>query len=252
LRFRTDPLERRLRKCLALADEMRGTDLRHVRDGQLEELLKVLRRNADASTPPNLMTLPPPGWIGRMLFRQSAALFTRKDNGPNCGPDGRSALDRMSAAYRFARGTGRVPRLHVKMPEATFEDAERPRGPVPMEAEAVLERYYQVKVGSLQFCGAASFGLPFWEGFEALALTFPLALWVARTMADRPRDEAIATALTIVDDHIGFNRVLGSATAAERAYPGAEGRTGQVDRLVQSIGLGPGAGLESNDASGQV
>jgi hypothetical protein len=123
-----------------------------------------------------------------------------------------------------------VPRLHVKMPDATFEEAERPRGPVPMEAEAVLERYYQIKVGSLQFCGAASFGLPFWEGLEALILTFPIVLWVARTMVGRPRHEAIATALTLVDDHVGFNRVLGSAR--QRLCVQILARRGELAKLI--------------------
>jgi hypothetical protein len=67
-----------------------------------------------------------------------------------------------------------------------------------------------LSLGSLQFCGAASFGLPFWEGFEVLALTLPLVLWVARMHRDRPRHEAVRHALTVVDDHIGFNRVLGT------------------------------------------
>ena len=59
--------------------------------------------------------------------------------------------------------------MHRLIPETTFEQAEEPRGPLKNEAEEVLERYYTIKIGSLQFCGAASFGLPFWEGFESLA-----------------------------------------------------------------------------------
>ena len=98
------------------------------------------------------------------------------------------------------------------------------------DAEQVLERYYAIKVGSLQFCGAASFGLPFWEGFEMLALTLPLVLWVSRLYRDRPREEAVVNALTVVDDHIGFNRVL--ASLRQRLSFRILARSGELSRLI--------------------
>ncbi len=230
LRQRSDPLERRLRKCLRFAEEMRKTELRHLSGDQFADLVKVLRANADSSTSPNLMTLPSPGWAGRVLFRQAAALYTRKDNGPERGPDGRGFGARLTAALRFAHGQGRVPRMHAAVPEFSFEDSERPRGPLPLEAEAVLERYYQTKTGSLQFCGPASFGVPFWEGFEALVVTFPVVLWLSRAWKDLSREEAVRRSLTVVDDHFGFNRVLG--TARQRLSFQILARTGELAKLV--------------------
>jgi lysine-N-methylase len=230
LRNRREPLERRLRKCLALADQMRKAKLKHVQDARLGDLLSVLQKSADTETPDNLMKVPAPGWIGRVLFRQAAALFTRKDHGPKRGAARHGAMARLGAAWRFARGTGRVPRMHDGLPETTFEEVEKPRGPLPLEAEAILERYYTIKVGSLQFCGAACFGMPFWEGFELLALTYPLLLWVSRMYRDIPREEAIMKALTIVDDHFGFNRIL--ASRRQRASFRTLTRQGELPRLI--------------------
>jgi lysine-N-methylase len=227
---RRDPVERRLRKCLALAAEMRRARLEGVGGERLGELLGLLRAAVDADTPANLMTLPPPGWVGRILFRQAVALFTRKDHGPSQGLAGRGRTALLAAALRFARGRGPVPRLHRLIPARTFAQVEEPRGPLPAEAEEVLERYYHVKVGSLQFCGPASFGMPFWEGFEALAVTFPVVLWVARALADRPRDEAVMQALTVVDDHVGFNRLL--ARARQRLSFRILARSGELSRLI--------------------
>ena len=116
------------------------------------------------------------------------------------------------------------------MPEADFNQAERPRGPLSRSADELLERYYTIKVGSLQFCGPASFGLPFWEGFELLAHTLPVILWVARLHPDGPTDENLTLALTIVDDHIGFNRVL--ASYRQRASFAILARSGQLSRLI--------------------
>jgi lysine-N-methylase len=120
--------------------------------------------------------------------------------------------------------------MHRGLPETTFEQLEVPLGPLPAAAEEILERYYTMKVGSLQFCGAASFGLPAWEGFEDLALTFPILLWVARMFRDVPREEAVTKALTVVDDHVGFNRVL--ATFRQRLGFQILARRGELARLI--------------------
>jgi lysine-N-methylase len=227
---RRDPIERRLRKCLNLAGQMRKSKLAEVKGARLTELLQLLGSAADAETPANPMLIPPPGWIGRVLFRQAAALFTRKDHGPNRGVAGRGRLALLGAATRFALGKGPIPRMHRGLPETTFEEVEQPRGPLPEEAERILERYYTIKVGSLQFCGAASFGLPFWEGFETLALTLPLILWVARMYRDVSREQAVTNALTVVDDHVGFNRVL--ASIRQRLGFTILSRTGELARLI--------------------
>jgi lysine-N-methylase len=230
LRNRRDPMERRLRKCLAFAEAMRSLKLRCLDGKQLRDLLDVLAGTADQETPANPLQVPRPSWVGRVLFRQAAALFTRKDHGPKRGLPGRGRVALFRAACRFTRGRGMVPRMHQHIPAVTFEEMETPCGSMPGEAEEVLERYYTLKVGSLQFCGAASFGLPFWEGFESLALTLPIVLWLSRAFRDRPRHQAIVEALTIVDDHVGFNPVL--ATRRQRLSFRILARRGELTRLI--------------------
>ena len=230
LRNRSDPMERRLRLCLGVAAEMRKARLEQVEGARLSELLKIVRTTVAGSMPVNLMTVPPPGWMGRILFRQAVALYTRKDHGPNRGVAGQGRLALLLSAWRFGRGRGAVPRMHNWIPETTFGEVEKPRGPIPMEVEKLLERYYTFKVGALQFCGAASFGLPFWEGFESLALTFPILHWVARTFTEGSREEAFLKALSIVDDHFGFNKVL--ATTRQRVSFRILAWTGELSKLI--------------------
>jgi len=230
LRNRRDPVERRLRKCLHFAAEVRQLRLNDVDAARRGELFDVMGGVADAETPADPLSLPKPGWVGRVLFRQAAAVLTRKDHGPNRGPDIRNRLSLIGAAIRFARGGGRVPRLHGVLPEATFAQAEEPRGPLPEAAERLLERYYLMKVGSTQFFGAAMFGLRFWEGFELLALTLPVILWTSRLFRDVPREQAVETALTVVDDHISFKRIL--ATLRQRVSFRILSSTGELARLI--------------------
>ncbi len=230
LRNRRDPMERRLRKCLALSQSLRELSLKRLEARQMRDVIDVMAGSADQDTPANPMTVPAPGWIGRMLFRQAAALYTRKDHGPKRGLPGRGRAALFRAACRFTRGRGPLPRMHQEIPEVSFEDLETPRGPLPAEAEDILERYYTLKVGAFQFCGAASFGMPFWEGFEALALTYPILMWLSRAYTDRPRQGAITQALTIVDDHVGFNPVL--ATRRQRLSFRILARRGELARLI--------------------
>ena len=82
----------------------------------------------------------------------------------------------------------------------------------------------------MQFCGAANLRLPVWEGLEVLALTFPILMWVARAMRGLPPAEAVTRALTIVDDHFGFNPVLG--TLRQRLSFRILSATGQLPRLI--------------------
>jgi lysine-N-methylase len=122
-----------------------------------------------------------------------------------------SDLALLRAAWRFALGSGKVPQLHAALPVASFEQLEAPLGPLPVEAEAVLERYYLTKLEALQFCGPANFGFPLWTGLSSLALTLPAVLWLARAFsaAAMPPVEAVTRAVRIVDHNFGYHPQLG-------------------------------------------
>jgi lysine-N-methylase len=230
LRNPKDRMERRLRKCLALAELCKQARLDHIKGKRFDELMQLLALSLEDQVPIEPSALPPPSWVGRVLFRLAVAIFTRKDHGPDSGlaRQGRRAL--LGAAWRFAVGRGSVPRMHRKIPETTFEQVETAAGPLPADVEAILERYYTIKVESLQFCGAANLRLPVWEGLEVLSLTFPMLMWVMRTMRDLPPAVAVTRALTIVDDHFGFNPVLG--TLRQRLSFRILSATGQFQRLI--------------------
>lgn len=211
------PIERRWRKVLtlaALADGLKfdggGKPAKAVTGGRLSEMFHVLSEAAEEETPP-AAGLPRPGRAARLVFRQVLAVYARKDHGAERGTAQRSPLGRVAAAVRFARGAGRVPRLHALLPEVSFEAGEETFGPLPEESDALLARYYRLKVQSLQFCGPTNFGVPFWDGLRSLALTFPVVMWLARVFAagGAARPAAVERAVRVADDNFGFNRLLG-------------------------------------------
>ena len=215
-----EPLERRWRKVLGLIGLCRGLQFDGGRDpkkmvtgGRLSEMIHVLAQAVDEEVPKTADEVPKPGWVGRMVFRPILALYVRKDHGAEKGTAQRGPVSRLRAAMTFARGKGQVPKVNAVIPDATFAAAEQPAGPLGQDAEALLTRYYRMKVEALQFCGAANFGFPFWDGLESLAFTFPAILWLSRvlTSGGMPREDAILQSLRIVDDNFGFNKLLGQA-----------------------------------------
>jgi lysine-N-methylase len=231
LRDRGDRLERRWRKCLALAGVCRQAHFDKLSGGRLTEFLDVVSTGLDSEVPQDPADVPPPSWVGRVLFRQQVAVYARKDQGENRGEATRSRLARFRTGCRFALGRGLVPRVNSFLrPGVTFDQMEAPTGTLPAGAEEVLERYYLVKVESLQFCGAVNFGLGFWDGLESLALTLPAVLWLARGIEAASAVEAVTRAVAIVDDHFGFNRALKSRRhrLAARILAGR----GELERLI--------------------
>ena len=234
MRDQNDRVERRIRKCVALAELCRQARFDQVSGSRLGEFLSMMRISLDAEVPVDPASVPPPRWIGKLLFRQAAALFTRKDHGPSRGEAQRGRMALLAAAWSFARGSGAVPRLHAKMATTTFAEIETTTVTLSPEAEQILERYYVIKLESMQFCGAAQFGIPFWEGLDLLCLTFPVVLWCVRALHELPSEEAVCQALTVVDDHFGFNRILSSRR--QRVGFNILSRTGELTKLIAWYG----------------
>lgn len=229
LRDRGHRFEHRMRMCLALDRLCRQARFDKIKGGRLFEFLDVVSAALPDETPTDPAALPPPSWVGRVLFRQALALYVRKNQGRERGLV-RTRLGLASAAWRFARGRGPIPRLHARLPETTFERAEEPAGPLPEAADEILERYYLVKIGSLQFCGAAAYGFAFWEGLEALALTLPVILWLSRVLPADSRAEAVTQAVSIVDENFGFNPILGMRR--QRLGLRLLARRGELEQLI--------------------
>jgi lysine-N-methylase len=234
LRSPGERFERRLRKCLALDRLCRQAKLTEYSGKRLQEFLNLVSSGIDAETPAEPGALSAPSWVGNVLFRQSLFLFARQDHGPKKGPAIRSRWTVFKAAWRFATGRGAVPRVHARMPHVTFEQVEAMRRPFSAEVEQTLERYYSVKVESLQFCGPTNYFRPFWEGFEALAVTFPVICWLVQLFADLSAEEAVQQAISMVDSHFGYNPVLGGMR--QRLANRLLARTGELEKLIAWYG----------------
>ena len=162
------------------------------------------------AVPSQAAQLAAPGWIGRVLFRTvMATVYSRKDWGRLAGTLKRSRLTRALAGWRFIRGRGPIPAFNRLLGAATFEQVEARTGIFPPEIDEILERYYLIKLSSLQYCSPSSYAQTVWNGVESLALTLPAIFWLARAFTELSPRAALQNAIMLVDDHFGSNPILG-------------------------------------------
>lgn len=200
-----------LRCCIAMVDELKNMNLNSLKISQIIEFLDIFEKVTISDVPVDPFSVSPPDWVGRVIFRQVSALFTRKDHGPNQGIANNGRIALLKAAMRFTRGTGKVPKLNAWTSDITFKQIESMRCGLDYESNELLKRYYVVKMESLQFFGASNFGIPFWEGLNILLLTYPIIVWTALSMGENHRlVDNIQKAMSLVDDHFGFNKIIGS------------------------------------------
>lgn len=227
VRDQSRPLVRRLRRLLAMSELCRAARFDQITGARLGEFLDVVRDGLDEPTEPGVAE--PPSRLGAVLFRQAAGVYLRRDRGPNRGlVRGRLAL--LRAGWRFATGSGRVPRVHAWVGDLPFTRGEEPAGTVPPAGAALLERYYATKIASLQFCGAGHFGFAFWDGIESLVLTYPVILWASRLVQGHGQPDAVTAAVAMVDHNYGHNPQLG--TARHRLAVRTLARRGDLAKLV--------------------
>jgi len=206
---RRDRLERRLRKCLAVAHVCGQTKLDALSGNKLSKYLQAVRTAVETDVPREATQVPPPDWLlGRVPFRVLLAIFAGRDRDVYRAKGVRRRLGRVLAGWRFARGHGRVPRVNEFLPEIRFEEIERVSG-MPPEMDETLERYYVVKLNSLQFCGPPNFDMALWAGLESLVLTLPMILWLSRALSGVSGVNAVQQAIQLVDDHFGSDAMLG-------------------------------------------
>lgn len=234
--IRTYPndISRGLRAGLLWVSHLREARLRTLDGSAFVELTQVFADLAKTELSKTSLDAPAPGWVARMLFRQLVALYTRKDHGPKQGIARQGPFTRLGAILRFSYGSGPIPRLHAWIPLGRFESAEIPGPELSQAEEEDLQRYYLLKIVSGQFCGRTNHGMTLVDGFEALALTLPILLWIRRLGPEGSSRETLSRAMSIVDDHFGYNKMLGSPVY--RIMTRILGSRREIDKLIRWYG----------------
>ena len=113
------------------------------------------------------------------------------------------------AAFRFMSASGHTPAVRSELKRVQFSAVEKSFGPLPPTAESMLNRYFQVKIQSLQFCGRGYYNCSLIEGFRNLALMYPIIIWLSRWLAVSDGRAALTgddvmRAVSMADHQYGF------------------------------------------------
>ena len=108
---------------------------------------------------------------------------------------------------------GWTPAFDQDLKRVRFAAMETDFGPLSAASEAMLTRFFRIKVQSLHFCGRAFHDRPLIEGFRHLALLYAVIIWLARWFAVSAgrtalTDGDVAKAVARVDYHHGFSPYL--------------------------------------------
>ena len=207
------PMTLKLLRALHWLGAVEKAEFDQIAGPAADEILTALAQSAKEKLPEVPRTMAVPSRLGRFFFRTLVMQYARRDTLQDREAGLRWQM--LAAVLRFARATGRVPKLQSGFPEADFATIEKPFGPLPPEAEALLTRFFRVKVQGLHFCGRAYYDVPLVEGFRSLALTYPVILWLAHWFAAGEGSAAlsaahVARAITVADHHHGYLPLLGS------------------------------------------
>jgi lysine-N-methylase len=180
-----------------------------------------------------------------VMFRLLTAIYAKKESGVGWWGNVMSALS-------FIAGKGELPPLQPHLPQARFEDLERPIGSLDAESVELLTRFYRIKLSSLAFFGSAHFGYTVIEGLGALLLTYPLVLYFARWFARESEAggrrssgaeefggsltlPAVSQAVQLIDAAYGYRRAL--SLAAQRKRIEVLTQEARLSRLIAWYGL---------------
>ena len=213
-------LATRLVHALFIADMLGKATFEKVRGGRIDELIDALATAAPLETVADSAQLPEPQPLALTQFRLIVAQYAVRDTVVTRGLGYR--LGKVLAGLRFARGRGQTPAMQESLGSVPFVELESPFDGDRDEIDDVLGRFYDVKLTSLAFCGASFHGLSVIEGFQRLVLLHPVVLYIARWIARgegrtmiEPRDAQ--RALSIVDHHHGYSRLMGRSNFRYRA-----------------------------------
>ena len=225
----------RLWRSLFVLDLLARTQFEKIRGERLVELLQLLADGAVDETPEDLQKIPEPSRTGRMHFRLLASQYARRDTAATLQRGWIYRYEMFKAALKFTHGRGNIPRMQdLFAEEIPFAALETPFG-LPEEATEIFQRYYQVKLQGMHFCGPAYYNVPLIEGFQSLALVYPVTLWLARWLAAGAQRSQISTedisiALAMVDHHHGYSPAFGLGSFRARVRMLAQ--LGDISKLV--------------------
>ena len=148
-----------------------------------DEILDALTKNAADKVSRLPEGFPRPSRFGRLFLRMLVLEHARVVTVEDMSDAGRYRGEMLRAIFRLLLPGGSAPALRNGLNRIKFDIIENSTWLLPQEADAVLSRFFRVKIQSIHFCGRAFHDRPLIEGFRSLALLYPVIVWLSRWLA---------------------------------------------------------------------
>ena len=164
---------------LRFCDLLESSKTARVKAEDWKELMQLLAQMAPEDAGAAFRDRQPPSRGANALFRQLAVHYLRAHPRFQMTVCWRERWRLLRAMSRFARGKGQLPPLPMEFPSTTFEDLQRPLGPLPDDVSRPLNRFIETHVVSKQYVVAVP-GTSLTQSFRGLAVTYAMGLWLLR------------------------------------------------------------------------
>jgi lysine-N-methylase len=211
------PVALKILRALRWLEQVELGCLDQIKGEGADEILEALVRSSAEKLPALPARPEPPSRFGRLFLRMLVLEHARSTTVADRGVGSLHRWKLLAAAVRFISAAGRTPELRLELKRARFAEIETGFGALPTGAEALLDRYFQVKIQSLQFCGKGYHDCSLVEGFRNLALMYPIVIWLARWLAVSVgraslTEADVRQAVALADYQYGFAPYVGWRT----------------------------------------
>ncbi|MBP89844.1 MAG: hypothetical protein CMJ64_24585 [Planctomycetaceae bacterium] len=205
------PLVRRLAHGVKFCTLLDENHLDRLDEARTKEVLTIFEEASIEAVAHVFRDRQPPSATTGPMFRQTAAEYVRLHSQYRAQNMWQARWLLARAAVGFARGRGHVPPLHPSLPAVTFAELEEPLGALSAEVQQPLVRFFEANACSLQYVTAARRRWAVTEAFRAMALAYPVALWLLRWCAAgrEPTTADVVEAVTIIDRGQGYESLVG-------------------------------------------
>lgn len=187
----------RLVHALTFCRLLEQAKTRQLDDVKLGDLFALLETSVADEVGDVFTNRQPPTRSAGVIFRQTAAEYVRLHPRYHVRPSWGQRLKLATAAWAMVRGRGKLPRLHPRFPEATFEQLEQPLGRLDPALYQPFSRLIETASESWSYCLANRGGWSIVESLRQLALSYPVGLWLLR-WASAGRQPSVPDVLDIV------------------------------------------------------
>ena len=221
----TFPMVRRMVHALQFCDLLSECKLEQVAENAFGELVEVLEQSCLQGAGDWFREIQAPSGAAQSLLRQTGLHYLRSHPQAIRKESLRGRLGATWQSFVFAKGKGRVPRIAADFPSTKFAALEKPLGPVAPEVSQPLHRYYETQTQSRHF----AFLNPkrtLIASFRCLAITYPIALWMTRLMANggTPQKSAMTEIVVAIERGQGLSTLPTLANSVSES--------GQLLRLI--------------------